>query len=102
MNTTVKTRLVTALDCCSHDDDHGLLSSHGNGPLRIRSRPEKVHDPGRATGTIHGHCSYRDEYQTLAWWCPDYETQLDPGFRSSELSRTPRGRVCAGSRHETL
>src|SRR5437660_12586904 len=21
---------------------------------------KKVHDPGRVTGTIHGHCSYRD------------------------------------------
>jgi hypothetical protein len=102
MNATVKTRLVTAsiavammtTTACSQAtaavrsaSDHGL---------------KKVHDPGRVTGTIHGHCSYRDEYQTLAWWCPDYETQLDPGFRSSELSRTPRGRVCAGSCHETL
>jgi hypothetical protein len=29
--------------------------------------------------------SVLDKDQTVAWWCPDCEETLDPGFRSSEL-----------------
>ncbi len=29
----------------------------------VGSGLKKVHDPGRVTGTIHGHCTYRDHGQ---------------------------------------
>ena len=38
-------------------------SSRSVAASRSSSAPglKKVHDPGRVTGTIHGHCAYRDQ-----------------------------------------
>jgi len=61
--------------------------------------PKKVHDPDRVTGTIHGHCSYRDHGQLPDPHCtPALREQMTarraktkpmPGMRLCQLVEVP-------------
>ncbi len=47
---------------------------------------KKVHDPGRVTGTIHGHCSYRDHGQLPDPRCTP--GSIDPIVTQKDIYRT--------------
>jgi hypothetical protein len=47
---------------------------------------KKVHDPGRVTGTIHGHCSYRDHGQLPDPRCTP--GSIDPDVSQADISST--------------
>jgi len=47
---------------------------------------KKVHDPGRVTGTIHGHCSYRDHGQLPDPRCTP--GSIDPDVTQADIRST--------------
>jgi hypothetical protein len=47
---------------------------------------KKVHDPGRVTGTIHGHCSYRDHGQLPDPRCTP--GSIDPAVTQADIRST--------------
>jgi len=47
---------------------------------------KKVHDPGHVTGTIHGHCSYRDHGQLPDPRCTP--GSIDPAVGAATCSTT--------------
>src|SRR5271169_4401176 len=47
---------------------------------------KKVHDPGRVTGTIHGHCSYRDHGQLPDPRCTP--GSIDPDVTHADIRST--------------
>jgi hypothetical protein len=47
---------------------------------------KKVHDPGRVTGTIHGHCSYRDHGQLPDPRCTP--GSIDPHVTQADIRST--------------
>jgi hypothetical protein len=47
---------------------------------------KKVHDPGRVTGTIHGHCSYRDRGQLPDPRCTP--GSIDPHVTQADIRST--------------
>ena len=47
---------------------------------------KKVHDPGRVTGTIHGHCSYRDHGQLPDPRCTP--GSIDPDATQADIRST--------------
>ena len=47
---------------------------------------KKVHDPGRVTGTIHGHCSYRDHGQLPDTRCTP--GSIDPAVKQADIGST--------------
>ena len=47
---------------------------------------KKVHDPGRVTGTVHGHCSYRDRGQLPDPRCTP--GSIDPGVTQADIRST--------------
>ncbi len=47
---------------------------------------KKVHDPGRVTGTIHGHCSYRDHGQLPDPRCTP--GSVDPAVTPADIRST--------------
>jgi hypothetical protein len=47
---------------------------------------KKVHDPGRVTGTIHGHCAYRDHGQLPDPRCTP--GSIDPGVTQADIRST--------------
>ena len=47
---------------------------------------KKVHDPGRVTGTIHGHCSYRDHGQLPDPRCTP--GSIDPNITQAHIRST--------------
>ncbi len=51
---------------------------------------KKVHDPGRVTGTIHGHCGYRDHGQLPDPRCTP--GSIDPAVTQADIRST----ICKG------
>jgi hypothetical protein len=47
---------------------------------------KKVHDPGRVTGTIHGHCTYRDKGQLPDPRCTP--GSIDPAVTQADIRST--------------
>ncbi len=55
---------------------------------------KKVHDPGRVTGTIHGHCSYRDHGQLPDPRCTP--GSIDPAVTQAHIRSTICKKVRSG------
>jgi Spy/CpxP family protein refolding chaperone len=54
------------------------VSTAAASPASSGPALKKVHGPGHVTGTIHGHCSYRNHGQ-LPWSQPHGPEALPPG-----------------------
>ena len=68
-----------------------LAASASSGSVaasRASSAPglKKVHDPGRVTGTIHGHCAYRDHGQLPDPRCTP--GSIDPAVTQADIRST--------------
>jgi len=63
-------------------------SSGSVAVTRASSAPglKKVHDPGRVTGTIHGHCAYRDHGQLPDPRCTP--GSIDPAVTQADIGST--------------
>ncbi|MGH3238703.1 MAG: hypothetical protein ACRDOH_36695, partial [Streptosporangiaceae bacterium] len=55
-------------------------------PAAVGHGLKKVHDPGRVTGTIHGHCSYRDHGQLPDPRCTP--GSIDPRVTRADIRST--------------
>ena len=56
------------------------------GPAPSAHGLKKVHDPGRVTGTIHGHCAYRDRGRLPDRRCTP--GSIDPDVTQADLGST--------------
>ena len=58
----------------------------GAAPAASGHGLKKVHDPGRVTGTIHGHCTYRDHGQLPDPRCTP--GSVDPDVTQANIGST--------------
>jgi hypothetical protein len=64
----------------------GFGPAAGAAPAASGHGLKKVHDPGRVTGTIHGHCAYRDHGQLPDPRCTP--GSVDPDVTRADLGST--------------
>ena len=64
----------------------GFAPAAGAAPAGSGHGLKKVHDPGRVTGTIHGHCTYRDHGQLPDPRCTP--GSVDPDVTKADLGST--------------
>ena len=81
---TIRSALVTVAACAAAltlaaVPAAAAPSGHGHGL-------KKVHDPGRVTGTIHGHCSYRDHGRLPDPRCTP--GSIDPDVTQADIGST--------------
>ena len=75
--TSCSASALSAIAPASAATDTSASSGHGL---------KKVHDPGRVTGTLHGHCAYRDHGQLPDPRCTP--GSIDPAVSQADIRST--------------